>query len=198
MKKYQIKCNEGIDDILFGMSPEEVRGRIEYDGKHVFEKNEDEIIYDEFGDIRFHYKQNELICISSDISVSRFIFDGEDIPYTLFSILRFLKEKSQLYLRFPGMTGYLFVDLGLVIYPVVIHDFDAGTETFSTKYRLAICNKMVLYRYYICFFEQTEKREKMFNDMVNIENFSLIEIFNGQLGYCFEEIENQNEGEFDE
>lgn len=160
-KELRINCFRGLDDIVFGMSPDEViaqLGKAELSTAYTAINNviamprQTEIR----NKVKYFYEDDKLVCITGDLSCPFYLGENR-IPFTFFEALRFLKSKSKLNFRFSNNTSYVFVDLGLVIYPYETIDIEAGTPTKSTKHRLSVCNMEVLKRYTQYFVDHQEK-----------------------------------------
>lgn len=176
IRTLEIKSHRGINDVTFGMSPEEVEERMGKANKisEVIAATDD----GEFGDCNrrkevrgktsYIYENNELICISGELSAS-FSLHGGEIPYSMLESIRFLKSKSKINMRFVGIMSYVFADLGIVLYPFTTIDIEAGTRFTETSQRLAVCNKSVLKRYFNNFVIQQEAKEKSISSHL-IEN----------------------------
>lgn len=153
MNELTINCLKGVNNVLFGMSSEDVEKRMgvaekstNFTGIGVEDCKRTEIR----GKVNYFYENDKLICVSGELSAP-FSLGGERIPFTLFEAIRFLKGKSYLNMRFADILSYIFVDLGIVIYPYTVSDIEAGVKSTTATQRLALCNKEVLKRYFNTF-----------------------------------------------
>lgn len=181
MRKFTINSHKGIDDILFGMSPEEVGAHLgPAEKKEKTIKGEKSFIDLEIREgISYSYENNKLVCVSGSISPPRFTLDNKTLPFTIFEIEHFLKNKSKANMRFPNLMGYIYADLGIVLYPHVTQDIRAGIKTSCTQMYLAVCNYDILLRYYQLFMNELKKMEGQEETLDNI--------LTSQLGYYMEE-----------
>lgn len=152
---------KGVNDVAFGMSADDVislLGKAERTTTATSISDETEIPKrtEIRNGVTYFYENEKLVCVSGDL-VSPFYIGNERIPFTFLEALRFLKSKSELNFRFTQNTSYVFVDLGIVMYPYEIKDIEAGIPTITKKYRIAVCNLKVLYRFAHYFLKLDEK-----------------------------------------
>lgn len=161
MRDLIVHCNHGVGGALFGMSPNEVEkcmGRAE---ERETRRGGATIAISELRDgISYYYEDNKLVCITGPIEPPRFILDGERMPYTLISAVEFLKSKSKYTMYVENIVGYIFLDLGIVLYPFVFHDMPAGIKVTNHCIRISFCNQTILKRYYNLFLSEREKKAR--------------------------------------
>ena len=152
MEDMIIHCNKGVGDVFFGMSPNEVKKRI-----GIAESEETvgdgERIREQRGGISYYYENKKLMCITSPLEPQCFwfILDGKKLPYSLVSAVKFLKTKSTVYVSVPEKEEYIFLDLGIVLYPFVAYDMEAGIKVTNHYTHISICNQTISKRYYSLF-----------------------------------------------
>lgn len=169
-RELHINCLRGLNEVLFGMSPDDMivkLGKAEEvtTATAIYDKNAISKRTEIRNKEKFFYEDNILVCISGDLS-SPFYLESNRIPAAFFEALQFLKSKSKLNFRFTNNTSYIFVDLGLVLYPYEIVDIEAGVPTTTKKFRLSVCNMGVIKRYTQHFLNLQEKTNEDQGDYI--------------------------------
>lgn len=161
MKEYIVNSQKGINDIFFGMTLSEVKGRIDAT-KCQKTLSECVLLLEDQNDMKFLFENDKLVCIISLIFPStprRIILGGDKIPYDLMGAVKFLKDKSKRFIRFSHSLLYVFADFGIVLYPLEIHDIPAGMKSIENNQQLAICNTEITKRYYKLGLKMTGKSD---------------------------------------
>jgi len=177
LKALAIKCGYGVNDIVFGMSPEDVDECMGAADNHTTATSigcEEERTKrkEARSKVNYIYENDKLICISGEL-FAPFTLDGEKVPFTAFEVIKFLKRKSKLSMRLSNIMSYIFADLGIVLYPYTVIDIEAGIKSTVTSQRIAICNNEVLKRYTQYFFQTQENKEATEDDFNLIERIGL-------------------------
>lgn len=144
MNNLVINCKKGVNNVLFGMSPQETKQHLGVSTQQFrtpgIHENEWFLESEMRGSVKFLYEENQLVCVLQEFPSTYFVLNGEKIPPTLPEALTFLKNNSQSYECVTDKTFYTFHDLGIAIFPRVSIETENGVKQRNIIPRIAVCS----------------------------------------------------------